>query len=568
MTLPTRYRLSRASAEDRKRIHGIRHQVYATELGQHPENDRRWLEDELDAVNEYLVVRQQGDIVGFISVTPPRGNYSVDKYFPRREFPVPCDTGLYELRLLTVLAEHRRSSVAALLMYAALRWISSRGASHVLALGRVGATTKLYEKFGLRGTGRRVRAGAVEYELMSATLEEMRLRVAAIPQILGRLRQACAWELDFPFEEPAECYHGGASFRAIGDTFDDLNRADQVISADVLDAWFPPAPSVLETLRTHLPLLLRSSPPTYCGGFLRAVAQARGVPYDTLVPGAGSSDLIFRAFRAWLSPASRVLTLDPTYGEYTHVMERVVKCRVDRLSLRRSDGYAVDTEELGRRGADGYDVVVLVNPNSPTGRHIPEERLREMLDAIPTSTRVWIDETYVDYCGEGQTLEGYAARSRNIVVCKSMSKVYALSGARAAYLCAPPPLAQELLTITPPWVLSLPAQVAAVKALAEPEYYQARWRETHELRSELAAGLRLLPAMEEVIEGVANFLLCHLTPDAPSAEELCRLCRAQGLYLRNLGSMGSNIEGFRIAVKDRETNRRMLEVLCEVLSAA
>jgi histidinol-phosphate/aromatic aminotransferase/cobyric acid decarboxylase-like protein len=191
-----------------------------------------------------------------------------------------------------------------------------------------------------------------------------------------------------------------------------------------------------------------------------------------------------------------------------------------------------------------------------------------MLDAIPTSTRVWIDETYVDYCGEGQTLEGYAARSRNIVVCKSMSKVYALSGARAAYLCAPPPLAEDLLTITPPWVLSLPAQVAAVKALAAPEYYQARWRETHELRSELAVGLRLLPAIEEVVDGVANFLLCHLAPGGLRAEEVCRLCRARGLYLRDLGSMGSNIEGFRIAVKDRETNRRMLDILREALSPA
>jgi histidinol-phosphate/aromatic aminotransferase/cobyric acid decarboxylase-like protein len=403
---------------------------------------------------------------------------------------------------------------------------------------------------------------------MSATLEEARLRVAAISGLKARLRKACVWELDILFEEAAGCYHGGASFRAIGDTFDDFGRAEDVISADVLDAWFPPAPSVVETLRTHLPLLLRSSPPTDCGGFLRAVAQARAVPYDSLVPGAGSSDLIFRAFRAWLSPASRVLTLDPTYGEYTHLLEQVVQCRVDRLSLRRGNGYIVDAQELRRRSADGYDLVVLVNPNSPTGKHMPQERLREVLDAIPPPTRVWIDETYVDYCGEDQTLESYAARSRNTVVCKSMSKVYALSGARAAYLSAPPPLAQELLTITPPWAMSLPAQVAAVKALAAPEYYQARWKETHQLRRELAAGLRLLPAIEEVVEGVANFLLCHLAPGGSAAEEVCQICRSRGLYLRNVGSTGSTIQGFRIAVKDRETNRRMLDILAWALTPA
>lgn len=567
--LSTRYRLSRASAADREHIHRIRHQVYATELGQHAENEHRRLEDPLDAVNEYLVVRDGGGILGFISVTPPgeRG-YSVDKYLPRAEFPVPCDSGLYELRLLTVLAEHRRSQVAALLMYAAFRWISSRGASHVLALGRVGATVELYEKVGLRGTGRRVRSGAVEFELMSAPLEEVRSRVMALPRHLARLREGCAWELDVPFDEPAACYHGGASFRAIGDTFDDLGRAEHVVGADVLDAWFPPAPGVLEALQKHLPLLLRSSPPTDCGGLLRAIARARGVPYDALVPGAGSSDLIFRAFRAWLTPASRLLMLDPTYGEYTHVAERVVGCRVDRVPLRRADGYAVDPEALRRRAAEGYDLVVLVNPNSPTGRHLPRERLREVLDAVPDSTRVWIDETYVDYCGEGHSLEGYAARSRNTVVCKSMSKVYALSGARVAYLCAPPALAQELRMITPPWVVSLPAQVAAVQALADPEYYRARWEETHALRAELAAGLRALPGIEEVVEGVANFLLCHLAPGGPGVEEVCRVCRARGVYLRDLRSMSAAAElnGFRIAVKDRATNRRMLEVVAGALS--
>lgn len=565
----TRCRLAPATAVDREHIHRIRHQVYATELRQHPENEHGRLEDALDAANEYLVARDGHGILGFISITPPGGRYSVDRYFPRSELPVPCDSGLYELRLLTVVAEHRRSQVAALLMYAAFRWIGSRGATHVVALGRVGATVELYAKVGLRGSGRRARSGAVEWELMSATLEEVRAHVAALPGHLARLRERCRWELDLPFDEPAACYHGGASFRAIGDAFDDLGRAGHIVPADVLDAWFPPAPEVVEAVREHLPLLLRASPPTDCGGFLRAVAVARGVPYDALVPGAGSSDLIFRAFCTWLGPRSRVLMLDPTYGEYVHVAEKVVGCRVDRLSLARADGYVVDPDELLRRMGEGYDLVVLVNPNSPTGRHLPADRLRRVLDAAPPATRVWVDETYVDYCGEGHSLEGYAARSRNVVVCKSMSKAYALSGARVAYLCAPPPLAQELRTITPPWVVGLPGQVAAVRALGATEYYRARWRETHILREELAAGLRALPGIEEVVDGVANFLLCHLAPDAPTVEALCRACRAEGVYLRDLRTMGADagLRAFRIAVRDRETNRRMLEVLAGALAA-
>ena len=77
---------------------------------------------------------------------------------------------------------------------------------------------------------------------------------------------------------------------------------------------------------------------------------------ECLVPGAGSSDLIYRALLEWLTPGSRVLLLDPTYGEYAHVTERVIGCRVDRLELSRADGYIeipthtdmVDKDEIVR----------------------------------------------------------------------------------------------------------------------------------------------------------------------------------------------------------------------------
>lgn len=474
-TPSVRFRISLAAASDRPAIHRARHRVYAAELGQHAENEREWLEDSLDASNEYILATLNGEVVGFISITPPNPHgYSVDKYLRREEIPVPCDSGLYELRLLTVDPAHRGSSVAALLMYAGYRWISSQGASHVVALGRTAATVDLYEKVGLRRSGRRVQAGAVEFELMSAPVAGIRPYVIASGARTARLRRVCEWDLGIEFEEPAPCYHGGASFSAIGDSFDDLGRAAGVIAADVLDAWFPPAPEVVEAVREHLPFLLQVSPPTDCGGLLRAIAHARGIHYDTLVPGAGSSDLIFRAFNAWLTPQSRVLMLDPTYGEYVHVAGQVIGCQVDRIPLSRTRGYAVDLQELRCRTQEGYDLVVLVNPNSPTGRHVPKHALCEILDAVPPATRMWIDETYIEYVGPENSLEEYAARSRNTVVCKSMSKVYALSGARVAYLCGPPMIAHELRMITPPWAVSLPAQLAATRALAAPEYYRLR----------------------------------------------------------------------------------------------
>jgi len=277
--------------------------------------------------------------------------------------------------------------------------------------------------------------------------------------------------------------------------------------------------------------------------------------------------LIYLTLRAWLNRDSRVLILDPTYGEYAHVLESVLQCQVDRFPLNREENYRVDLEKLTWAVAGGYDVIVLVNPNSPTGQHIPRAELTRLLRRVPTPTRVWLDETYVDYAGSEQSLESFAAASRNVVVCKSMSKVYALSGVRAAYLCGPAEIISELRRHVPPWAVSLPAQVAAVAALSEPEYYLARWQETHRLRYHLRGELSKLPDWE-IVPGCANFLLCHLPETGLSAAELVCRCQPAGLFLRDVGNMGQHLGEYalRISVRDANTIRRMLNILRRGLS--
>ena len=194
-------------------------------------------------------------------------------------------------------------------------------------------------------------------------------------------------------------------------------------SEDVRGAWFPPSPGVVDALAGDPAWLARTSPPARADGLLDDIATARAVPVDTLAVGGGSSDLIFRAFREWLTPASRVLLVDPSYGEYAHVTERVIGARVDRLGLRRDDGWRIDPDRLATALRGGYDLVVLVNPNNPTGRALPAAQLREVLAGAPSRTRVWIDEAYLGYVGFDESLVQYAAGSTNVVVCASMSKM-------------------------------------------------------------------------------------------------------------------------------------------------
>lgn len=565
--MPSRGRVVLAVATDAERetIYRLRHEVYAEELAQHAVNGLGELRDSLDGANIYLVAREGENIAGFISLTPPRaGRYSIDKYFTRGELPFAIDARTYEVRLLTVLKSHRGRELALLLMYAAYRWMQSHGGERVVAIGRR-EILDLYLRVGLKSAGLATQSGAVTYDLLTATVGDFGEKLAELSGMILRVEQDTDWQLNFPFRQPAACFHGGEFFRAIGERFETLERSADVINADVLDAWFPPAPGVLSALQEYLPWLLRTSPPTGCEGLVAEIARARGVAPQNILPGAGSSDLIFRALRQWLTPDSRVLILDPTYGEYAHVLERVIGCVVDRLPLERADGYAVNLKHLRAAFADDYDLIVLVNPNSPTGQHIPRHALEALLQAAPARPRVWIDETYVEYAGPGQSLETFAAASENVIVCKSMSKVYALSGVRAAYICAGAHQLDALRAITPPWVVSLPAQVAAVRALQDPDYYTARYEETVRSRETLA--LELAAFGWEIIPGIANFLLCHLPDRGPTAAAVVARCREHGLFLRDAAVMGATLgpRALRLAVKHEVTNRRMVEILRTVL---
>ena len=119
---------------------------------------------------------------------------------------------------------------------------------------------------------------------------------------------------------------------------------------------------------------------------------------------------------------------------------------------------------------------------------------------------------------------------------------------------------------SPPWALSLPAQAAAIAAFSDEEYYQKQYATTHRLREKLKQDLQEL-GITKIINGVANFLLFYLPANAPSVNNFIEGCRQKNLYLRDVSNMGKNIgeRAVRIAVKDAETNNRMIELIKETL---
>jgi histidinol-phosphate/aromatic aminotransferase/cobyric acid decarboxylase-like protein len=557
-----------ADEEDRNRIYALRHDIYASELAQHKINDSGVLRDVLDDYNSYIVAKKDGRVAGFVSITGPNApSFSVDKYFGRALVPIPFDKYLYEIRLLSVDKEYRNSSLALLLMYATKRWVEAHGGKHIVAICR-SSIIGMYVDAGLTPLGHSTKSGDVQYELAVANIEQLNNVVATKMYTFRKLEQKTVWQFPYPFFVPATCYHGGAFFTAIGEDLQTLDKKNEIINADVLDAWFPPSPAIVAALTENLPWLLQTSPPTHNKGLISVIAAVRGVDERCIFPGAGSSDLIFLGLQKLLTAGSKVLILDPSYGEYRYVLEHIVHCEIVTFPLQRADGFVVDTTSLQKEMTRGYDMVVLINPNSPTGLCITKDIMIRLLTHVPDTTLVWVDETYIEYAGSGASLEQFAAGTENVIVCKSMSKVYALSGVRAAYLCAGPHLLEGLRAQAPPWSVSLPAQLAAITALQDGRYYAEKYHETHLLRTALRDGL-MKAGITEVIDGMANFLLFYLPPDVGAVPAFIAGCRLKGLFMRDVSNMGAMLGkgALRIAVKDASTNERMMAIIVDVLEA-
>lgn len=131
-------------------------------------------------------------------------------------------------------------------------------------------------------------------------------------------------------DKPAVAFHGGCSWDYSGLDFE---RRDQLVIADVLDAPFPPSPKALSALSSsktrRLESLCRESPPTNSEPLLEVIASVRNLSKRHLMVSSGSSSLLFSIVpRILPTNHAKVLLLQPTYSEYPHILQHVLKCSV------------------------------------------------------------------------------------------------------------------------------------------------------------------------------------------------------------------------------------------------
>jgi histidinol-phosphate aminotransferase len=326
------------------------------------------------------------------------------------------------------------------------------------------------------------------------------------------------------------------------------------IRLDLNEATGPLSPAVAEAIARHVrdhgvyaypdDTELRAAIAAYCG-----VAEANVLPTN------GSDQAIDLCLRAFLGPGDTMLVARPEFS--------IFGLTADRLEARiHGVPYGPDLEfpyeEFRAALAQRPDLIVLINPNNPTGTPIDLGFIEEVLRDQP-GTPVIVDEAYFEFTGA--TVVPLLATYPNLIVLRTFSKAFALAGLRLGYVVAAEAVVAQLLKIRNPFDVNALAAVAAQAQLAHLDEVQAYVRTMMDVVKPATVAFFEQHAVP-IWPGAANFVLVRPADCAATVAAL----RAEGILVRPMSAAA--LSGmFRMGIGTEAEMARVCQVYAGLLSS-
>lgn len=294
----------------------------------------------------------------------------------------------------------------------------------------------------------------------------------------------------------------------------------------------------------------------------QALARHHGISPANIAVANGSTELIYQI--PALLHGRRALIVSPAFSEYRHALDQH-RWEVHPFVLAAENGFALDTEALEGALAEGYDALYLCNPGNPSGRLYPPAVIERVYDLCRAAGAFLVlDEAFMDFCEEASA-KGFIAAGDSAIVLRSMTKFFAIPGLRLGYAIACEAMAARLDAMGGPWSVNTLALVAGVAAIRDTEYIRQTREFIRRERGYLEDQLSRFP-MLTVYPSAANFLLVALTNGLSAGVLKERLVHSRLLIRDCTNFVGLTPQFFRIAVRTREENGRLLECLNEILN--
>jgi threonine-phosphate decarboxylase len=315
-----------------------------------------------------------------------------------------------------------------------------------------------------------------------------------------------------------------------------------------------PPPSVQEALRRELDGIGRYPDPE-CRLLKLELALRHGLSPAQIVVGNGSNELIHAIVQRL--PMRLEVIVEPTYTEYLRASLGVDHKVEHWLSEAASFSPEPFTLPAARR-------IWLCNPNNPTGQLWRRDQLAPWIAANPTADFV-VDEAFLPFRSDEQiySLVNDVHWLPNLVVLRSLTKVYTLPGLRLGYLVTQPGLAAKIQNQLPTWSVNIQAQAAGLAALRDQVFLTRTHTWLNTERPEFLMKLSALPGLDPV-PSQANFFLLRLREDW--AGSVADRLAERGIAVRDASNfVGLDHHYIRVAVRTRAENQRLVDELGTLL---
>jgi len=277
-----------------------------------------------------------------------------------------------------------------------------------------------------------------------------------------------------------------------------------------------------------------------------------GVDASRIVAANGSGELLDDILCLFLEPGDEVINCVPTFDMY-RIRTLINKGRL--VNVPRDEDFAVNVGAVKAAITPKTRLIILANPNAPTGTITPEP---DLLELVNTGLPILVDEAYYEFCRE--TVAPLVGRYRNLMVLRTFSKWAGLAGLRVGYGIFPPEIAGYLMKIKLPYNVNVAALVAVQETLKDIDYLMSRVKVIIAERERLFQELKKLKLLKP-FPSQANFIFCSVRNGR--ASELHQKLQDKGILVRYFDQPLLQ-NSIRFSVGKPEHNNALIKVLREL----
>ena len=289
----------------------------------------------------------------------------------------------------------------------------------------------------------------------------------------------------------------------------------------------------------------------------RALARRFGLKPENFVIGNGSDEIIVLAVRAFVERGDEVVIARPTFLIY-EIAAYAQEARVRSVPLKN---FRYDLRAMRSAIGPKTKMVFIANPDNPTGTYVTKRELDEFISGVSRRVVIFLDEAYYEFAeAQADYPNGVAYLNRpNVIVARTFSKAYGLSGLRIGYAIADSVVAELLSRVKEPFNVNIVAQAAALAALDDKKFLKkttehVRVEKKYLYRSFEEMGLAFIPS-------ATNFILVDTGRVASS---VYKALLKKGVIVRDMSAWGFRTY-IRVTIGTRKENIRFVGALEEAL---